>query len=50
MFDRIKEADWALRDAISKSDALVLIGASSNAIEHTHRYGQAFYDFFRVTH
>jgi hypothetical protein len=49
VFDRIKEADWALRDAISKSDALVLIGASSNAIEHTHRYGQAFYDFFRVT-
>ena len=48
IFDRIGEQDWALREALSASPALVLVGASASAIESTYEYGKAFYDFFRV--
>lgn len=48
VFDRIKEQEWALREVLSSEPALVLIGASSNAVESSFTYSQAFYDFFRV--
>ena len=48
IFDRVREQDWALRETLSSEPALVMIGASANAIESSFAYDQAFYDFFRV--
>lgn len=48
VFERVKEQEWALREALSSESALLLIGASANAVESSFSYGQAFYDFFRL--
>jgi Flp pilus assembly protein TadD len=48
VFERIKDQEWLLREILSSEPTLLLIGASSNAVESTFTYNQAFYDFFRV--
>lgn len=48
IFERVREQEWALREVLSSEPALVMIGASANAIESSFAYDQAFYDFFRV--
>lgn len=48
IFDRVREQEWALREILSTEPALVMIGASANAIESSFAYDQPFYDFFRV--
>lgn len=49
VFDkRLKSEDWAIRHLLSSEPRLLLIGASSQAMESTYDYGRAFYDFFRT--
>jgi Flp pilus assembly protein TadD len=48
IFERVREQEWALREVLSSEPALVMIGASANAVESSFAYDQAFYDFFRV--
>jgi hypothetical protein len=48
VFARIARGDWALREILSREPRLVLIGATSQALESSFRYDQAFYDFFRI--
>ncbi|HYU32166.1 MAG TPA: tetratricopeptide repeat protein [Thermoanaerobaculia bacterium] len=48
VFERIREHDWTLRETLSSEPALVMIGASANAVESSFAYDQAFYDFFRA--
>lgn len=48
ILDRIKENDWAFREALQQHPELLLIGASSRAMEAAYDYGAAFYDFFKV--
>lgn len=48
ILDRLKEKDWALREALQEHPQLMLIGASSRALEASYDYGRAFYDFFRI--
>lgn len=45
---RIRDKDWALREALQQHPELLLVGASSRALETTYDYGAAFYDFFRI--
>ena len=45
---RIKDKDWVLREALQQHPELLLVGASSRALESTYDYGAAFYDFFRI--
>ncbi len=48
VLDRVSDQEWTLREVLSSQPALVLIGASANAIESSFTYSKAFYDFFRV--
>lgn len=48
VFDRIRKEDWAFREALQAHPELLLIGASSRALEATYDYQAAFYDFFKV--
>jgi DNA-binding Lrp family transcriptional regulator len=48
ILDRLKDKDWALREALQEHPQLMLIGASSRALEASYDYGRAFYDFFRI--
>ncbi len=48
IFDRLNDAQWTLRKALSDDHGLVVIGASSSAVPETFEYGQAFYDFFNL--
>lgn len=48
ILDRLKDKDWALREALQEYPQLMLIGASSRALEASYDYGRAFYDFFRI--
>ncbi|HLO65183.1 MAG TPA: AAA family ATPase [Azonexus sp.] len=48
ILERLKDKDWALREALQEHPELLLIGASSRALEATYDYGAAFYDFFRI--
>ncbi len=48
VLERIKDKDWVLREALQQHPELLLIGASSRALESTYDYGAAFYDFFRI--
>lgn len=48
ILDRLKDKDWALREALQEHSQLMLIGASSRALEASYDYGRAFYDFFRI--
>ena len=45
---RLKDKDWALREALQEHPQLMLVGASSRALEASYDYGRAFYDFFRI--
>lgn len=48
ILERLKDKDWALREALQEHPELLLVGASSRALEATYDYGAAFYDFFRI--
>jgi tetratricopeptide (TPR) repeat protein len=48
VFARFTQEDWALRETLSRERRLLLIGATSQALESSFRYEQAFYDFFRI--
>lgn len=48
ILERIKDKDWVLREALQQHPELLLVGASSRALESTYDYGAAFYDFFRI--
>jgi tetratricopeptide (TPR) repeat protein len=48
ILERIKNKDWVLREALQAHPELLLVGASSRALESTYDYGAAFYDFFRI--
>jgi hypothetical protein len=48
VFARIAQDDWALREILSREPRLLLFGATSQALESSFRYDQAFYDFFRI--
>ncbi len=48
ILDRIRDEQWSLREVLSTNKNLLIVGASSRAIEATYRYDQAFYDFFRI--
>lgn len=48
ILERLRDKDWALREALQEHPELLLVGASSRALEATYDYGAAFYDFFRI--
>ena len=48
VFDRLRDAHWALREVLSANNGLALIGASSTFVQDTFAYGSPFYDFFNV--
>jgi DNA-binding transcriptional regulator GbsR (MarR family) len=48
VFARFGQDDWTLRETLSREPRLLLIGATSQALESSFRYDQAFYDFFRI--
>jgi hypothetical protein len=48
VLDRLADSLWALREALSVDNGLVVIGASSKFIEEAINYESPFYDFFRV--
>lgn len=48
VFERIKDQEWMLREALSSEPTIVLLGASSRAVESSFAYDQAFYDFFQI--
>lgn len=43
-----EQQDWAFRRVIAEERGLLLVGASSRALEAVYQYGRAFYDFFQV--
>ncbi|KIG14092.1 TPR domain protein, putative component of TonB system [Enhygromyxa salina] len=45
---RLDQDDWALREVLSREPRLLVMGATSQALESSFRYDKAFYDFFRV--
>jgi energy-coupling factor transporter ATP-binding protein EcfA2 len=48
VLDRLSDSLWALREALSIENRLVVIGASSKFIEEAIAYQSPFYDFFSV--
>ncbi len=48
ILDRIKTQDWALREVLQGHPEILLIGASSRALEASYDYRAAFYDFFKI--
>lgn len=48
ILDRLKKEDWSLREALQEHREIMLIGASSRALEASYRYDAAFYDFFKI--
>lgn len=48
VFDRLRDDQWALREALSEDEGPVVIGTSARAIEATYQYDQAFSDFFAI--
>jgi hypothetical protein len=47
---RVRDARWALREALSADNGLVLVGASATLVDDVTAYESPFYDFFRVHH
>jgi tetratricopeptide (TPR) repeat protein len=45
---RLRDEDWALREALQSHPELLVFAASAGAIEASYRYDAAFYDFFRI--
>ncbi|MDU9047711.1 MAG: tetratricopeptide repeat protein [Candidatus Electrothrix sp. Rat3] len=48
ILERLKKEHWSLREILQSEPRLLIIGASSQAIEASYQYDAAFYDFFRV--
>lgn len=48
ILSRLSEHHWALREVLSQTSELALIGASSTFLEEAHDDQSAFYDFFNV--
>jgi energy-coupling factor transporter ATP-binding protein EcfA2 len=48
ILERLKDAQWALREALSHHNGIVLIGATSRFLEDMIAYGSPLYDFFHV--
>ncbi|MBI4742270.1 MAG: AAA family ATPase [Betaproteobacteria bacterium] len=48
ILDRIKTQDWTLREVLQGHPEIMLIGASSRALEASYNYRAAFYDFFKI--
>lgn len=48
VLDRLKKYQWELREVLQSEPSLMIIGASSRAVEASYKYDAAFYDFFRV--
>ncbi len=48
VLDRLKDKHWQFREALQAHPELLLIGASSRALEASYQYEAAFYDFFKV--
>ncbi len=49
VFERIgKDQEWEFRRALQEEHQVLLIGASSRALEQTYEHGRAFYDFFSI--
>lgn len=48
ILERIRKQEWVMREALQQHPELLLVGASSRALEATYDYGAAFYDFFRI--
>src|SRR5262249_29985724 len=48
VLERLRDTQWGLREALSRDNRLVLIGASSSFLEESADYQSPFYDFFHV--
>ncbi|MDZ4255675.1 MAG: hypothetical protein U1A72_24165 [Sulfuritalea sp.] len=48
VFDRIKNEDWKLREALQAHPEILIVGASAKVLEDTYNYKAAFYDFFKI--
>lgn len=48
VLDRLRNKQWELRETLQSEPALMIIGASSRAVEASYKYDAAFYDFFRI--
>jgi DNA-binding transcriptional ArsR family regulator len=48
IFARLKEEHWRLRDLLSTDRRLVIVGTSAGPVAPTFKYGDAFYDFFKL--
>jgi len=48
VFNRLKKQHWVLRETLQSESRLLIIGASSTAIEASYQYDAAFYDFFKI--
>ena len=48
VLERLREAHWPLREALSADNRLVVIGASTTFLQESLVYESPFYDFFHV--
>jgi len=48
VLERLRDSQWALREALSEDNRLVLIGATSTFLEDAAAYESPLYDFFNV--
>jgi hypothetical protein len=48
VLERLRNEQWALRDALSRDNGLVVIGASPRIVEAAITYDAPFYDFFNI--
>lgn len=48
VFERIKNEDWKLREALQEHPEILIIGASAKVLEDSYNYQAAFYDFFKI--
>ena len=48
VLQRLEHDHWSIRDTLQSRNELMIIGASSRAMEASYHYDAAFYDFFKV--
>lgn len=48
VFARIKDEDWKLREVLQAHPEILIVGASTKALEASYNYQAAFYDFFKI--
>lgn len=48
ILERLRDAQWDLREALSRDNRLVLIGATSTFLEESASYESPLYDFFNL--